>query len=147
MNEGKKKKFNELNVETNKSGTLTEAIGRGGSSDEYVSMLKRNAIITHTLEQMVSVRKHEVNIPKLQKLLKKHQKPAKEIAELLGIPATKVEHWFRKDKYFAIPDAIYWKELKSILGILLLKEFFSMEVYVIKDGEFINILRTSRCLL
>jgi len=118
LTEGQKKKFNELNVETNKSGTLTEAIGRGGSSDEYVSMLKRNAIITHTLEQMVSVRKHEVNIPKLQKLLKKHQKPAKEVAELLGIPATKVEHWFRKDKYFAIPDAVYWKELKSILGIL-----------------------------
>jgi len=117
LTEGQKKKFNELNVETNKSGTLTEAIGRGGSSDEYVSMLKRNAIITHTLEQMVSVRKHEVNIPKLQNLLKKHHKPAKDIAEQLGIPKTKVEHWFRKDASFSIPDAYYWKELKKILGI------------------------------
>jgi DNA (cytosine-5)-methyltransferase 3A len=117
LTEGQKKKFNELNVETNKSGTLTEAIGRGGSSDEYVSMLKRNAIITHTLEQMVSVRKHEVNIPKLQNLLKKHHKPAKDIAEQLGIPKTKVEHWFRRDASFSIPDAYYWKELKKILGI------------------------------
>jgi DNA (cytosine-5)-methyltransferase 3A len=118
LTEGQLKKFNELNVQTNKSGTLTEAIGRGGSSDEYVSMLKRNAIITHTLEQMVSVRKHEVNIPKLQNLLKKHHKPAKDIAEQLGIPKTKVEHWFRKDASFSIPDAFYWKELKNILGIL-----------------------------
>jgi len=118
LSEGQKKKFNELNVKSNKSGTLTEAIGRGGSSDEYVSMLKRNAIITHTLEQMVSVRKHEVNIPKLQKLLKQHHKPAKDIAEKLGIPKTKVEHWFRKDASFSIPDAFYWKELKGILGIL-----------------------------
>jgi DNA (cytosine-5)-methyltransferase 3A len=118
LTEGQKKKFDELNVQTNKSGTLTEAIGRGGSSDEYVSMLKRNAIITHTLEQMVSVRKHEVNIPKLQNLLKKHHKPAKDIAEQLGIPKTKVEHWFRRDASFSIPDAYYWKELKNILGIL-----------------------------
>lgn len=118
LSEGQKKKFNELNVETNKSGTLTEAIGRGGSSDEYVSMLKRNAIITHTLEQMVSVRKHEVNIPKLQNLLKKHHKPAKDISEQLGIPKTKVEHWFRRDASFSIPDAFYWKELKNLLGIL-----------------------------
>ena len=118
LTEGQLKKFNELNVQTNKSGTLTEAIGRGGSSDEYVSMLKRNAIITHTLEQMVSVRKHEVNIPKLQKLLKQHHKPAKDIAEQLGIAKTKVEHWFRKDSSFSIPDALYWRELKNILGIL-----------------------------
>ena len=118
LSEGQKKKFNELNVETNKSGTLTEAIGRGGSSDEYVSMLKRNAIITHTLEQMVSVRKHEVNIPKLQNLLKKHHQPAKDIAEKLGIPKTKVEHWFRRDASFSIPDALYWKELKNLLGIV-----------------------------
>jgi DNA (cytosine-5)-methyltransferase 3A len=118
LTEGQMKKFNELNVQTNKSGTLTEAIGRGGSSDEYVSMLKRNAIITHTLEQMVSVRKHEVNIPKLQNLLKKYHKPAKDIAEQLGIPRTKVEHWFRRDASFSIPDAFYWKELKGILGIL-----------------------------
>jgi hypothetical protein len=111
LSEGQKKKFNELNVKSNKSGTLTEAIGRGGSSDEYVSMLKRNAIITHTLEQMVSVRKHEVNIPKLQKLLKQHHKPAKDIAEKLGIPKTKVEIFFfiLNYKYWAVSEIINQK--------------------------------------
>jgi site-specific DNA-cytosine methylase len=118
LSEGQKDKFNKLNVQTNKSGTLTEAIGRGGSSDEYVSMLKRNAIITHTLEQMVSVRKHEVDIQKLQELLKNHRISASKISEKLGVPKTKVEHWFRKDDSFSIPEASLWLRLKEILGIL-----------------------------
>jgi site-specific DNA-cytosine methylase len=136
LTEGQKKKFEEINVKTNKSGTLTEAIGRGGSSDEYISMLKRNAIITHTLEQMVSVRKHEVNIPKLQKVLKAHKKPLKEIAETLDIPITKLEHWFRSDKYFAIPDSMYWKELKSFLGILTEEFDDSIMEFEEKEGVY-----------
>lgn len=117
LTEGQKVKFNKLNVQTNKSGTLTEAIGRGGSSHEYVSMLKRNAIITHTLEQMVSVRKHEVDISKLQELLKNHRISASKISEKLGVPKTKVEHWFRTDEFFSIPDPNLWLKLKEILGI------------------------------
>jgi DNA (cytosine-5)-methyltransferase 3A len=136
LTEGQKKKFEEINVKTNKSGTLTEAIGRGGSSDEYISMLKRNAIITHTLEKMVSVRKHEVNIPKLQKVLKAHKKPLKEIAEYLDISITKVEHWFRTDKYFAIPDSMYWKELKSYLGILTEEFDDSIMEFEEKEGVY-----------
>ena len=136
LTEGQKKKFEEINVKTNKSGTLTEEIGRGGSSDEYINMLKRNAIITHTLEKMVSIRKHEVNIPKLQKVLKAHKKPLKEIAETLDIPITKVEHWFRSDKYFAIPDSMYWKELKSFLGILTEEFDASIMEFEEKEGVY-----------
>ena len=112
LTEGQKKKFEEINV------------------------LKRNAIITHTLEQMVSVRKNEVNIPKLQKLLKAHQKPLKQIAESLDIPITKVEHWFRSDKYFAIPDSMYWKELKSFLGILTEEFDASIMEFEEKEGVY-----------
>ena len=28
-----------------------------------------------------------------------------------------VEHWFRSDSYFAIPDADIWFDLKKLLGI------------------------------
>ena len=42
LNENQSKKINKLNVSLDKMGTLTEAtVGRGGSSYEYLSMLKR----------------------------------------------------------------------------------------------------------
>jgi DNA (cytosine-5)-methyltransferase 3A len=45
--ENQKNKFEKLNPNTDKSGCLTEAIARGGSSDEYISMLKRNSILSN----------------------------------------------------------------------------------------------------
>jgi site-specific DNA-cytosine methylase len=111
-------KFNELNPNTDKSGCLTEAIGRGGSSDEYISMLKRNTIIAHDIPQIVKVRKYEVDIENLQKCLKEHRKLSiNEISEKLNVQKSKLEHWFRIDKFFAIPDAEYWMQLKEILEI------------------------------
>jgi DNA-cytosine methyltransferase len=111
-------KFNELNPDTDKSGCLTEAIARGGSSDEYMSMLKRNSIIAHDIPEIVRVRKFEVDIENLQKCLKDHRKlSVKEISEKLNVQKSKVEHWFRVDKFFAIPDAEYWMQLKELLEI------------------------------
>ena len=67
---------------------------------------------------MVSVRKFDVNIKSLQDTLKKYKRPTyKVLAKLLGTTKTKVEHWFRTDNYFAIPDAEYWFELKKIMKI------------------------------
>lgn len=74
-------------------------------------------IITHHMPEIVKVRKYEVNIAALQDCLKNHKKPIKEIQQKLGISKTTIEHWFRKDTYFSIPDAEIWFELKNILGI------------------------------
>lgn len=120
LNDNQKDKFDKLNVNVDKSGTLTEAIGRGGSSYEYLSMLKRNSIITHNLSQNVKVRKNEVDISGLQKLLKKHK--GKEItidfiSKNLDVPKTMVEHWFRKDSGFSIPNPEIWPKLKELLNI------------------------------
>jgi DNA (cytosine-5)-methyltransferase 1 len=41
----------------------------------------------------------------------------KQIAEKLNVPITNVEHWFRRDEYFSIPDADIWFQLKELLGI------------------------------
>lgn len=70
------------------------------------------------LIQYVKVRKHSVNLKLLQSLLRNSKTLSnKVIASKLCVPLTKVEHWFRTDKYFAIPDADVWYDLKELLYI------------------------------
>ncbi len=70
------------------------------------------------VEMEVRVRKHEVNTAALKVILKQSKTMSnRAIAEKLGKPETLVAHWFRTDKYFAIPDADIWHELKSLIGI------------------------------
>jgi DNA (cytosine-5)-methyltransferase 1 len=87
---------------------------------EDLSMYKRNAIITHNQNQIVTVRKNEVDIPNLQILLKKHKKKGitiDYIAKSLNVPKTMVEHWFRTDNGFSIPNPEIWLSLKELLSI------------------------------
>lgn len=70
------------------------------------------------IPQIVKVRKHDVNIKKLKQTLKNHKNlNIKEIAKQLNKPITTVEHWFRTDDCFSIPDADIWFELKKLLRI------------------------------
>lgn len=80
--------------------------------------MNRNRVKYLIVPQIVTVRKYEVEIEKLQKLLKEHKNLTnKQIAAKLCCPVTKVEHWFRTDDYFCVPDAEYWVELKKLLNI------------------------------
>jgi len=75
-------------------------------------------IIQHIIPEIVSVRKYEVNILALQDCLKQHKKlNNKKIADVLNVPKTMVEHWFRTDTYFSIPDKYIWLKLKQLLEI------------------------------
>lgn len=79
------------------------------------------------IPQIVNVRKYEVDKDKLVKILR-HQKKAcgwtnRELAEELEVPLTKVEHWFRTDDSFAIPDAEIWSDLKWLLEMDDINEF------------------------
>jgi DNA (cytosine-5)-methyltransferase 1 len=75
-------------------------------------------VIYYVIPEIVEVRKYEVDIKGLQKCLKEHKtKTIREIAEQMKLPKTDVEHWFRSDKYFAIPRAEIWQQLKNILNI------------------------------
>ena len=75
-------------------------------------------IIMHNIEQKVKVRKYEVNIERLKQELRKHKKISnKEIATILQQPLTKVEHWFRTDESFSIPNPEIWIPLKTLLKI------------------------------
>ena len=55
LNENQQKKLDELKVDPTISGTLTEAIGRGGSSSEYLSMLKKNQINTGSIRRLTPI--------------------------------------------------------------------------------------------
>ena len=52
LNENQSKKLKDMKVDSSVSGTLTEAIGRGGSSSEYLTMLKKNQEITGRIRRL-----------------------------------------------------------------------------------------------
>ena len=89
------------------------------------------------VELEVSVRKYEVDTKSLMKCLKDHKKmTCEQISVLLGKSRTLVEHWFRQDKYFAVPDADIWYELKALLGIQTTEFDKSVTTYETKGGNY-----------
>lgn len=95
-------------------------------------------IIQYIIPEMVSVRKFEVDVLKLQACLKQHKnfKTIKSIATGLDVPKTMVEHWFRTDKCFSIPDAKYWFQLKELLAIHTNEFDASITEFEEKPNEF-----------
>lgn len=75
-------------------------------------------IIYYDIPEIVKIRKHDCDIVEFQKFLKSHKNmPIKKIAQELNLKKTEVEHWFRSDKYFSIPNSDKWYELKKLLKI------------------------------
>ncbi|MCF8430255.1 MAG: DNA cytosine methyltransferase [Bacteroidia bacterium] len=97
----------------------------------------KRRIIVHDIPEIVSVRKFEVNILSLQKTLKEHKKlNNQQIADALEVPKTNVEHWFRTDTYFSIPDKDIWLKLKEILEIKTDEFDESIMNFEEKEGVF-----------
>ena len=93
--------------------------------------------ICHIIPQEVSVRKYSCDLDELKKLLRNNKnKTNKEIAEALGKPITMVEHWFRSDKSFSVPDADIWFDLKALLGITTTEFDDYVTVFETKEGTF-----------
>ena len=92
------------------------------------------------IPQQVKVRKYEVDIPKLQKTLRDHKDMTiltnKNLADLLYVPVTKVEHWFRTDSSFAIPSEDIWFRLKALLVIKTDEFDKSIVCFEVRDGKF-----------
>ena len=55
LNDNQQKKLDNLNVDGNESNTLTGAIGRGGSSSEYLTMLKKMELNTGKIRRLTPV--------------------------------------------------------------------------------------------
>lgn len=109
-------------------------------------MSLKNEIIMIDVPQEVRVRKYEVDISSLQILLRQAKKDRKiankQIAEQLDIPLTKVEHWFRTDKYFAIPDENLWFDLKELLCITDDSFDESIMTFEVREGVY---EKSNRC--
>ena len=97
-------------------------------------------IITKYIQQEVKVRKYEVDIEGLKKTLKEAKEKAgitiKEIADTLEVNKTTVEHWFRNDNCFSIPDENIWHNLKELLNITTDKFDKALTEFEIKDNEY-----------
>ena len=105
--------------------------GQGGKTGLYACP------VCHTIPQEVRVRKYTCDIEKFQDLLRGHKnKTNKEIAEALGRPLTEVEHWFRKDRWFNIPDEDVWFPLKELLNIETTEFDDFVTVFETRDGVF-----------
>jgi len=89
------------------------------------------------VETEVTVRKYPVDIENLKKCLRSHKMISTDvIAEKLNKPKTLVEHWFRQDKCFAIPDADIWYQLKELLNIETTEFDESITTFEIQPGKF-----------
>ena len=99
--------------------TITTKAGTR-ATDNYIYDIPPK-IIKVDIPQTVNVRKYEVDCESLVKILRKSKEQCKlsnkDIAIKLNVPLTKVEHWFRTDDCFAIPDKNIWFKLKELLHI------------------------------
>lgn len=93
----------------------------GEETYEFPSQKENVKIIKHDIPQEVTVRKYDVDVDKLKVVLSDAKNQAELsvsiIAGYLGEKKTTVEHWFRKDNCFSVPDADKWMHLKQVLGI------------------------------
>lgn len=102
--------------------------------------MNTNKLIKIEIQQQVRVRKYEVDIKNLKILLRKAKDKSKlsnkQIADRLKQPLTLVEHWFRKDNSFAVPNETIWTDLKELLCIETNKFDRSILTFEIKDGVY-----------
>lgn len=102
-------------------------------------------IISYNIPQTVSVRKYDIDIKKLKTVLRESKKITnREIATKLNVPQTKVEHWFRSDSSFSIPDKDVWYDLKKLLNIDTTEFDEAITTFEERDGVY---EKSNRCYL
>ena len=118
--------------------TLT-TMGGGNTEPKIIEETQSN-IIKYTLAQNVKVRKYKVNIEKLKNTLKTHKQKLgltiNNIANTLDINKTTVEHWFRNDNCFSVPDAEIWLKLKQLLKIETDEFDKPIMEFIVKPNEY-----------
>lgn len=78
-----------------------------------------NKILMSKSEFKVKVRKNYIDKLELASFLRNYKtKTITEISNYCNAPKTMVEHWFRLDNSFSIPNPEYWNLLKNCLNIV-----------------------------
>ena len=114
-----------------------QPVGNAGGYSYLYAVESEPEIIKEDVIFPVMVRKYDVDVENLKKVLREHKNYSnKEIAEKLNVPLTQVEHWFRQDEYFAIPDADIWFDLKNLLNITTDEFDESITTFEVKDGVY-----------
>jgi len=112
--------------------SVTARWGTGGGNVPFALEKNYYDVVTE-----VSVRKYDVDIKGLQALLKKHRNLTKqEIADKLDVKKTTVDHWFRTDTYFSIPEPKEWVKLKELLSITDDSFDVSIMTFITKDNKY-----------
>ena len=124
-----------INFSVPNSKTSRGRVGKGVA--QTLDTACNQGVIVHNIPQIVSVRKHKVDIIKLQGVLKEHKTISNQkIAEKLNIKKTTVDHWFRTDDGFSIPEANIWQDLKSLLEIKTDKFDKSITEFETREGVY-----------
>lgn len=118
------KMFNPYNLTEIKDIAPTQT-ANSGCTTSFNTILINESVETSRIginmieiPQTVRVRKYPIDTEKLCKVLRIHKiLTNKEIALALNKPITLVEHWFRADSCFSIPDSDIWFKLKDLLNI------------------------------
>ena len=98
---------------------------------------RENKILMSKSDFKVSVRKNYIDKKELTLFLRNHKtKTINEIATFCDAPKTMVEHWFRMDGSFSIPDVKYWYKLKECLSIEDCKYDKAVTEFEIKNNSF-----------
>lgn len=123
------------------SPTMTTKCGSTTSSSTVlIKEDNTNKIIREIIPQQVRVRKYEVDVVTLKKVLREAKNNSKltnnEISNKLNKPKTLVDHWFRNDSCFSIPDEDTWFELKKLLNIQTDEFDKSITTFEIRDGVY-----------
>jgi len=124
-----------------KSLCMTATMYKGAGNNGMTLVPQKPIKVGMNVEE-VKVRKHEVDIPGLQKCILDHYakcgKNKKEIAKELNDKYSTVEHYFRKlgSDFFSIPSEEHWPQLKEILGITTDKFDKQIMEFEYRDGVY-----------
>jgi len=98
---------------------------------------RKNKILMSKSDFKVSVRKNYIDKKEFALFLRNHKtKTINEIANFCNAPKTMVEHWFRMDGSFSIPNVEYWDKLKKCLNIEDCKYDKAVTEFEIKNNSF-----------
>lgn len=98
---------------------------------------RENKILMSKSDFKVKVRKNYIDKKELALFLRSYKtKTISEISNFCNAPKTMVEHWFRMDSSFSIPDAEYWFKLKEFLKIEDCKYDKAVTEFELKNNSF-----------